>query len=167
MKSTADAFPMKAIHFLAQFIAFLLAGIGTGSHAEPVDYRDFSIDTYFPKSNEVRLAEERARRYWAKNAGRYGSDPVYLAVETSKIFDSEIVQNLYAKLLYSETTATFFAKSFGRGRGSVDLKGIMIFDIRTGHFVSPWGYVSVDTPRRGRVARFGTYIARYIGTGRG
>jgi hypothetical protein len=147
------------------FIAFLFAEIC--SYAEPVNHRDFAIATYHPKPNEVRLAEERARRYWAKNAGRYGSHPVYLAVETSKIFESEIVQNLYAKLINSETTATFFARSGGRDGDAVDLKGIMIFDIRTGHFVSARGYVSVDTPQRGRVARFGAYIARYIGTGRG
>jgi len=42
----------------------------------------------------------------------------------------------------------------------------MIFDTRTGTFVSNRGFVSVDTPSRGRVARFGDYIARYIGTGR-
>jgi hypothetical protein len=146
------------------FIAFLLAGMC--SNAEPVDHRDFAIDTYYPRPNEVRLAEERARRYWANNASRYGSHPVYLAVETSKLFESEIMQNLYAKLINSETTTSFFARSAGK-HGDVDLKGIMIFDIRTGHFVSARGYVSVDTPQRGRVARFGAYIARYIGTGRG
>jgi hypothetical protein len=149
------------------FIVFLLAGMGARSSAEPIDYRDFAIDTYYPKPNEVRLAEERARQYRAKNIVRYGSNPVYLAVETSKIFESEIVQDLYAKLINSKTSATFFANSAGRHRSAVDLKGIMIFDIRTGHFVSARGYVSVDTPPRGRVARFGTYIARYIGTGRG
>ena len=155
--------PITMWHSL--FIAFLLAGIC--SNAEPVDHRDFAIDTYHPKPNEVRLAEERARRYWAKNAGRYGSHPVYLAVQTSKIFESQIVQNPYAKLINSETNATFFAMSAGRHPDAVDLKGIMIFDIRTGHFVSARGYVSVDTPLRGRVARFGAHIARYIGTGRG
>jgi hypothetical protein len=155
--------PINMWHSL--FIAFFLAGLC--SNAEPVDHRDFAIDTYYPRPNDVRLAEERAGRYWAKNAGRYGSHPVYLAVETSKIFESEIMHNLYAKLINSETTATFFARSGGRDGDAVDLKGIMIFDIRTGHFVSARGYVSVDTPQRGRVARFGAYIARYIGTGRG
>jgi hypothetical protein len=147
------------------FTAFLLADIC--SYAEPVNHSDFAIATYYPRPNEVSLAEERARRYWAKNAGRYGSHPVYLAVETSKVFESEIVHNLHAKLINFETTATYFAMSAGRHRDAVDLRGIMIFDIRTGHFVSAQGYASVDTPQRGRVARFGAYIARYIGTGRG
>jgi hypothetical protein len=149
------------------FIVFLLAGMGARSSAESVDYRDFAINTYYPKPSEVRVAEERTRQYWAKSAGRYGSHPVYLAVETSKVFESESVQNLYAKLLYSETRDSFFGRSVGRHRGRVDLKGIMILDIRTGRFVSARGYVCVDTPPRGRVARFGSYIARYIDTGRG
>jgi hypothetical protein len=42
----------------------------------------------------------------------------------------------------------------------------MIYDTQTDRFVSNQGYVSVDTPPRGRSARFGDYVARYIGTGR-
>jgi hypothetical protein len=42
----------------------------------------------------------------------------------------------------------------------------MIYDTKSGHFVGDQGYVSVDTPNPGGVARFGDYVARYIGTGR-
>jgi hypothetical protein len=42
----------------------------------------------------------------------------------------------------------------------------MIYDTKTGHLVGDQGYVSVDTPNPGEVARFGDYTARYIGTGR-
>ena len=146
-------------------IAFLLAGIS--SYAEVIDHRDFAIDTYHPRLNDVRLAEERARRYWSKKADRYGSDPVYLAIEASKLFESETTHDLYLKIRNSETTASFFARSGGRHGDAVDFKGIMIFDIRTGHFASAQGYVSIDTPQRGRVGRFGAYIARYIGRGTG
>jgi hypothetical protein len=146
----------------------LLAGSDARATAFPAGTgRDFAIDTYYPKPNELRLAEGRARRYWAKNAARYGPTPAYLAVETSKIFESEIVQDLWPKLINAETTSSFFAGAAGAHRARVDLKGVMIFDARTGHFVSGRGYVAVDTPRRGQVARFGTYLARYIGTGRG
>jgi hypothetical protein len=41
----------------------------------------------------------------------------------------------------------------------------MIFDTRTGRFVGSGGYISVDTPPLGSVARFDGYIARYIGFG--
>ena len=104
--------------------------------AEKIDNRDFSIDTCYPTQNEIGLAEARARRFWAKHSSRFGPVPRFLAVETSKIFPVE-----------------------------VQLLGIMIYDIKTGRFVSNQGYISVDTPPRGRVARFGPYIARYIGWG--
>jgi hypothetical protein len=42
---------------------------------------------------------------------------------------------------------------------------ISIFDTQTEKLVSQEGYAVVDLPRRGSVARFGTYTARYIGTG--
>ena len=44
-------------------------------HAEKSDNRNFAIDTCYPTPNEIRLAEERARNYWTKNAARYGSNP--------------------------------------------------------------------------------------------
>jgi hypothetical protein len=147
-------------------VLLFVAGFGPRSDGEMIDQRNFAIDTYYPAPNEIRLAEQRARNYWAKNANRYGSNPVYLAVETSKIFESEIVQDLWPKLINSQTTTSFFAKSPGKHRSEVDLKGIMIFDTRTGAIVGNRGFVLVDTPDRGRVARFGDYVARYIGTGR-
>jgi hypothetical protein len=41
----------------------------------------------------------------------------------------------------------------------------MIYDTKAGQFVSDQGYVCVDIPARGSVARFGPYMARYIGWG--
>jgi hypothetical protein len=143
--------------------AFLLT-VFPAVGAERVDNRNFAIDTCYPTQNEIALAEARARRFWAKYASRFGPEPRFLAVETSKIFPGEI-QGLYPKLINSETTASFF----GHGKvtySNLELIGIMIYDTKTGHFVGNQGYVSVDTPPRGRVARFGPYVARYIGTGR-
>ena len=131
--------------------------------AEKIDRRNFAIDTYYPTANEVQLAGQRARKYWAKYAARFGSNPVYLAVVTSKIFPGE-VQLLYPKLINSETTASFFGQRRG-GWSNLQLKGIMIYDTRTGDFVGNRGFISVDTPPLGRVARFDEYIARYIGFG--
>ena len=132
-------------------------------HAEKIDNRNFAIDTCFPNPNAIQLAEGRARAYWAKYASRFRAEPRYLAVETSKVFPSE-VQDLYPKLINSETTASFFSQRRG-GYSNLQLKGVMIFDTRTGRFVSNQGYISVDTPPPGSVARFGPYIARYIGWG--
>jgi hypothetical protein len=133
--------------------------------AERIDHRNFAIDTCFPSQNAIQLAEERTRAYWAKHASRYGAEPRFLAVETSKVFPSE-VQDLWPKLINSETTASFFAHGLkNNSYSNLPLLGVMIFDTRTGRFVSNQGYISVDTPPRGGVARFGPYIARYIGWG--
>jgi hypothetical protein len=145
-------------------LAFLLTALPT-LRSEKVDNRDFAIDTCYPTPNEIQLAEARARGFWAKHASRYGPEPRYLVVETSKIFPSE-VQGLYPKLINSETTASFFSRPSKDLYSNLQLIGIMIYDTKTGRFVSNQGYISVDTPTRGRVARFGPYIARYIGTGR-
>ena len=146
--------------FFAFFFALLPALQG-----ERIDDRNFAIDTCFPTPNEIRLAEGRTRAYWAKHALRFGTEPRFLAVGTSKIFPSE-VQDLWPKLINSETTASFFSHGIKNNTYSnLQLVGVMIFDIRTGHFVSNQGYISVDTPQRGSVARFGQYIARYIGWG--
>jgi hypothetical protein len=144
------------------FFALLLTALPQ-VRAEKIDNRNFSIDTYYPTPNEIQLAEQRARKYWAKHAARFGSNPFYLAVETSKIFPGEVVQDLPAKLINSETTASYFSRR--RTYSILELKGIMIFDIRTGHFVGNRGFISVDTPPLGGVARFDDHIARYIGFG--
>ena len=134
-------------------------------HAEKIDNRNFAIDTCFPTQNEIQLAEGRTRAYWAKNASRFGAEPGLLAVDTSKLLPGEI-QDLYPKLIYSETTASFLGRGDHKGSYSeLDLHGIMIYDTKAGQFVSNQGYVCVDTPARGRVARFGPYTARYIGWG--
>jgi hypothetical protein len=106
------------------------------------------------------LAEQRARKYWAKHASRFGNNPFYLAVETSIIFPNE-VQGKSPKLNYSETTASNRRRSYSY----LVLKAVMIFDIRTDHFVGNTGFIAVDTPPLGGVARFDNYIARYIGFG--
>jgi hypothetical protein len=145
-------------------LAFLLTALPT-LRSEKVDNRDFAIDTCYPTPNEIQLAEARARGFWAKHASRYGPEPRYLAVETSKIFPSE-VQGLYPKLINSETTASFFSRPSKDLYSNLQLIGIMIYDTKTGRFASNQGYISVDTPTRGRVARFGPYVARYICFGR-
>ena len=68
------------------FLFFALPAL----RAEKIDNRNFAIDTFSPTQNEIRLAEQRARNYWAKHATRFGSNPVYLAVEASKIFPGEV-----------------------------------------------------------------------------
>jgi hypothetical protein len=156
------------INFMSRLRLLLLAILSCivpTLHAEKIDNRDFAIDTCYPTPNEIRLAEERARHYWARHGARYGSNPVYLAVATSKIFPAE-VQNLWPKLINSETTGSFFSHGPSQQTYSdLQLTGVMIFDTRTNRAVGNRGFISVDTPPLGRVARFDGYLARYIGWG--
>jgi hypothetical protein len=144
-------------------ICLCLTTLGCTSNG--VDYRNFAVDTYFPTPNEIQLGEARARNYWDRNSARFGSEPRYLAVEISKVFGP--YPGLYPNLINSETTATFLARvDESNPYSELELKGVVIFDTKTGHVVGNQGYVSVGTPNPGGVAWFGDYMAGYIGTGR-
>jgi hypothetical protein len=73
-------------------------------------------------ADEIQLTEARARNYWARNGSRFGPEPRYLAVETSKVFPYE---GLYPKLINSETTSSFFGQRKGN-YSSLQLKGVRI-----------------------------------------
>ena len=125
-----------------------------------VDNRNFAVETYAPNPNEIRLAQQRAQRYWQKNAHRFSTPTRYLAVNVSSILDADVTQNLYSRLINSETTASFFGQN-----GIPELNGscIMIYDTVAMQFVSDSGYLSVDLPERGSIAHWDSYTARYIG----
>ena len=130
-----------------------------------VDSRgDYAIDTYYPPADATARAEQRAREWWQRNQSRLGAPTAYLAVQTNLLLQGEIVQNLYEKLSRAKTTSLFWAQGFDR-YPTFTIYGVVIFDTRTNRVVSPQGYAVVDTPHRGKVVRFGPYIARYIGTG--
>ncbi len=74
---------MRQLGFL--FFLFFLS-LSPRLYAEKIDRRNFAIDTCYPTSNEIHLAEGRARNYWAKHAVRFGSNPVYLAVQDFENF---------------------------------------------------------------------------------
>jgi hypothetical protein len=143
--------------------AFFLFSALAVSPSQKMDYRDFAIDTYYPTANEIHLAEERARSYWARNAARFGAEPGFLAVETAKVFSSEI-QDLGVKLIHSQTAASYYSER--KMAVSPPLRCVMIFDIKANRFIGNQGYVAVDVPPRGQVARFSTRLARYVGTAR-
>ncbi len=151
------ALPLKLIALACG----LSACAGTGR----VDERDRAIDTYVVDANVTGLAEARARRYWMENSNRFPPTP-YLAVDATLVFPSE-VQNLWPKLINSETTASFFGHGLESGSYSeLQLYCVLIFDTRTRQLVGNRGYLVVDLPSRGSVARFGPYLARYISAGR-
>jgi hypothetical protein len=125
-----------------------------------VENRDFAFDTYYPTPNEIQLAQQRAQRYWQKNAKRFATPTPYLAVYAANIVQADVNQNLYSKVINSDTTASYFSTN-----SELEAKCIMIYDTATNKFVNNVGYASVDLPPRGSVARWDGYTARYIGWG--
>jgi len=152
---------MKRLLGLGYIFAFVASGM-----AETADLRNFSIDTFCPNSNAIRVGEQRCRNYWAKHRAQYAANTRYLAVEAAAVFPAEVADCLWLKLINSETTSDFFAHGDRFTYSNLDLKGILIYDTLKNRFVSKWGYVSVDLPRRNQLARWDQYIARFIGTGR-
>ena len=130
------------------------------ANVSQVENRDFAFDTYYPTPNEVQLAQQRAQRYWQKNAQRFGNSTPYLAVYAANIVQADINQDLYSKLMNSDTTASYFSTD-----SELQASCIMIYDTATNKIVSNVGYASVDLPPRGSVARWHGYTARYIGWG--
>jgi hypothetical protein len=151
---------MKAPHF--GMIAVLLL-FNSCAEFEAARNTDLAIDTYAPSPEALGLAETRAKDYWAKHREEIGRDTRYLAVQSDVIFSDEI-PNLYAKLVNSPGVNSSDLEAFGNDN-ELDVYCVNIFDTRSEKFVGLEGYAVVDLPRRGSTARFGTYSARFIGTG--
>jgi hypothetical protein len=130
------------------------------ANSDRVENRNYAFDTYYPTPNEIQLAQKRAQRYWQKNSRRFKNPTQYLAVNTTSVVEGDVNQDLYSKLINSETTTSFFDTN-----SSLEASCIMIYDTATNTFVSNVGYASVDLPPGGSVARWDGYTARYIGWG--
>ena len=150
----------RALNIIFLFLWLPLFGCAV---SDRVDNRNFAVDAYSPTPNEIQLAQRRAQHYWENNSQRFKNPTRYLAVVTSSISGDDIVQDLYPKLIRSETTASYFSQD--SQTPSLQATCIMIYDTVTNSFVNNSGYISVDLPRRGSVARWDTYMARYIGWG--
>ena len=151
-------FLLTGILTIAPDIAFARGWDGGGGR-----FTDLAIDTYLPPANALGIAETRAKEYWTRHREQIGSDTRYLAVQSYAIF-SDGIPELYAKLLHSPGVNSSDLEDLENNK-ELDMYCVNIFDIRTQTLVNPEGYAVVDLPRRGSMAQFGTYTARYIGTG--
>jgi hypothetical protein len=130
--------------------------------ANKVDNANFAVDTYYPTLNEIHVAQQRVTRYLQNHSQGSTDLTRYIAVYTTSAFLGSIVQDIYPKLINSGTTVSFFLHGEDH---KTDFSIIMIYDTVANRFVSNSGYVSVDLPPRGSLARWDVYIARYIGRG--
>jgi hypothetical protein len=160
---TRDAHLMNRFFSILSTFAMLLSGCGTFNSVK-ADKRDFAIDTYYPPSNEIQLAEHHARQYWQKNASRVGTEPHYLAVTASSLLVAELSPEFSVKLDRSEMSGAYFTQGISSS-SKQGVRGVMIFDTETDHAVGRQGYIIVDTPSRGQIVRVADYTARFIGSG--
>jgi hypothetical protein len=148
---------------LIAFLCGLVFGCSTGNPPK-FDNSDWAIDTCSVSQYEIARAEERAKKWWSRYSARYSNEPHYLAIDTTRLLDGEIVQGLWPKLVGSPHASSFFAGS-GGDYNQGNIYCVTIFDTNTGKLVSNQGYAIVDFPAKGQVARFGSYVARFIGSG--
>ncbi len=149
---------MKSPHWLL-FATGLL--VGACAQTEPSQQTDLSIATYRPTPDALAIAERRAKQYWAKHRDEITGGTRYLAVESDTILSADI-PDLYYRLTHSPGVNGSDVEDY-RVNQDIDIFCINIFDTRTGRFVSPQGYAVVDEPAPGSVARFGKYVALFIG----
>ncbi len=155
MRDQDETFIVTKLKKFLICLCLLLAGC---ANSEKVDNRNYAFDTYYLTPNEIQLAQKRAQRYWAKNSERLKNPPKYLAVYVTSIDQGDVNQDLYSKLINSQTTTSFFTTY-----SSLNASCIMIYDTATNGFVSNQGYASVDLPARGAIAHWDGYTAKYIG----
>jgi hypothetical protein len=109
------------------------------------------------------IAETRAKQYWTKHQAELNQSTRYLAVESYSILSADI-SDLYYKLRHSPGVNASDIQDY-QSNFDIDIFCINIFDTRTGKLVSPVGYAVVDEPEKGTLARFGGYVAKFIGKG--
>jgi hypothetical protein len=123
---------------------------------------DLSIATYTPTPEALEIVASRAKKYWAKHQADVGRGTRYLAIESDTIPSADI-PDLYYRLTNSPGVNGSDVEEY-RVNNDIDVFCVNIFDTRTGKLVSPQGYAVVDEPDPASVARFGRYIAQFIGT---
>ena len=154
---------MTRYYSLLFVFAALLSACGTIGSTK-ADKRDFAIETYYPTSNEIQVAEKHARQYWQNHGHRLGTEPRYLAVTASSILAAELNADFSIKLDRSETSGAYFTQGISSS-SKQGVRGVMIFDTKSDHTIGPQGYIIVDIPSSGQIVHVGNYTARYIGGG--
>jgi hypothetical protein len=111
---------------------------------------------------KMRLAEKRASRYWQKNGSRIGEKGHYLAIEAALPMPGDVIQPLWQNMINAQAGSEFLLPSaWNPGR----IRCIIVYDTRVSDFVTKRGFLVVETPHFGTLAKFGDYIALYIRTG--
>jgi hypothetical protein len=130
--------------------------------ADKVDLRNYVIGGFDPNVNEMRVAGQRARRYWQKNGSRVGDKARYLAIEAAAVMPGDIIQPLWQNMINAQSGSGFMLPSAWE---TGQMHCIMIYDTRISDFATKRGYLVIETPHPDTLARFGDYIALFVRPG--
>jgi hypothetical protein len=148
-------------------IALLVCGGCVSS--KMAQYTDYSVAVGQAYPAEQAAAQKRVDRYLAhlKPAEKERLANVeYIAVEATTVPVGEVpglANRIVTGRARGETSIT---SSDPHEVLAANAKFIMIFDPKTGQPLSQEGYISIETPPKGKMGIFGGYSALYIGTGR-
>jgi hypothetical protein len=149
--------PRLFIPIVCVCLTYFLNGCASSAKT---DYQDYTVAVGAAYPNEAKIAQDRVTKYLEhlnpqKKAQITQNE--YLAVESTEVPVSE-VPGLSARVTGQAGGYT--------DRAAQMTKFIMIFNSKTGQPVSNEGYISIDTPQKGRLGVFGGYTAVYIGNGK-
>jgi hypothetical protein len=130
--------------------------------ADKVDLRNYVIGGFDPNVNEMRVAGQRARRYWQKHGSRVGDKARYLAIEAAAVIPGDIIQPLWQNMINAQSGSGFMLPSAWE---TGQMHCIMIYDTRISDFATKRGYLVIETPHPDTLARFGDYIALFVRPG--
>ncbi len=141
-------------------LLFALLACGCATPGTRVDSRDYAVSTCRLTSQEIELAQRRARNYLTRHPDA-APDVRLLAVEADSVFPSE-VQDLWVKLGRSQTSSSAYLQRRGQ---SFKLWCIVLIDRSTQRPVTSQGFLLSNTPARGEIVRIGGYTVLYVGRG--
>jgi hypothetical protein len=148
------------IRFVPTVSALLLVQVAV-LFAQKVDLRNYAIGSYEANANEMRIAEKRANAFWQKYGSRIGEKGHYLAIEAAAVMPGDVVQPLWQNMINAQSGSGFMLPSaWELGQ----MHCVMIYDTHKSSFVTKRGYLVIETPHPGSLARFGDYIALFIRT---
>jgi hypothetical protein len=145
---------------LAVFLLLALVVSGCATPGTRTDSRDYAVSTCRLTSQEIELAQKRARNY-LKRHSYVATDVRLLAVIADSVFPSE-VQDLWVKLGRSQTSSSAYLQRRGQ---SFKLWCVAIIDRSTQSPITTQGYLLSNTPDQGEIVQLGGYRVLYVGRG--
>jgi len=144
----------------AVLLLLALVVCGCTTPGSRTDSRDYAVSTCRVTSQEIELAQRRARNYLIRHPGD-ASDVRLLAVIADSVFPSE-VQDLWVKLGRSQTSSSAYLQRRGQ---SFKLWCVVLVDCTTQLPVTNQGYLLSNTPARGEIVQIEGHRVLYVGTG--